>query len=75
MRADSEIYIRFRNAQIVKKQSGHLFIVVLAGMNQGRFDLRMFFELRHERRDFHEIRARSDNVRYFKRHSSLLVLC
>src|SRR5579863_2694787 len=53
--ADFEIDMRCGNAHLAKENVGKGFVVVLTGVDEDGFDLRMTLHLAHERRNFGEI--------------------
>jgi hypothetical protein len=61
-RADLEIDVRFRDAQLLEEQLAHRLVVVLAGVDQERLDGRMAGVRRHQRCDLDQIRSCPDHV-------------
>jgi hypothetical protein len=62
-RTDLEMKIGRRNIQINKKRIGHRRVIMLSGVNDKR--LKFIYappHLANNRRDFHKIRTRPDNV-------------
>jgi hypothetical protein len=53
--ADFKIDVRRGNAHLAEEDVGEGFVVMLAGVDKDRLDLRMSLHLAHERRDFGEI--------------------
>ena len=66
-RADAEIHVRLRQAEIVEEGVGHLRVVVLPRMNDERRKLSLAplhgFD---NRRDLHKVGARADDVNDFE---------
>ena len=50
-----QVFVRFRDLELVEEETAHLLVVVLAGVDQKRLDLRMLAERAHNRRDLHKI--------------------
>ena len=64
--ADFEIDVRRRNTHLTKENVGELFVVMLAGVNEDGIDFGMSLHFAHERRDFGEIGAGTDDVQDFE---------
>jgi len=64
--ADFQIYVGRRNAHLAKENVGQLFVVVLSGVDEDGFDFGMTLHLAHERRNFWEIGACSDDIQDFQ---------
>ncbi len=60
--ADLEVDVRGGNPHLAKENIGKLFVVVLAGVNENGLDFRVLLHYAHERRNFGEIGAGSDDV-------------
>src|SRR5258708_14267017 len=61
-RTDFEIDLGRGDAHLTEENVGERFIVVLAGMNEDRFDFWMALHLPQQRRDFRQVRTRADNI-------------
>ena len=61
-RADAEVDVWARNAQVVEEYLRHRCVVVLAGVHQLLIHLRMTAKCVHDRRDLHEVGPRADDV-------------
>jgi len=61
-----QIHVRRGNAHLAEENVGEFFVVVLAGVDEDGFDFRVTLHLVHERRDFREIGAGSDDIQDFQ---------
>jgi hypothetical protein len=61
-----EVYMRGGNAHLAEENVGKFLVVVLAGVHQDGFNLRMTLHLMHQRRDFRQVGPRSDDVQDFQ---------
>ena len=59
---DSEIAIRFGHFELLKKDIGHGGVVVLSGVNESLAYIGAVAQGAENRRGFHEVGARTDNV-------------
>ena len=64
--ADFEIDVRSRNAHLSKENVGKGFVVMLAGVNEDGFNLRMALHLAHQGSDLGEIGASAYDVDDFQ---------
>jgi hypothetical protein len=64
-RTDCEIYIGSRYAQLLKEHIGHIDVVMLPGVDEGLRDILPILEGVQDRSDLHEVRASSNDVKYF----------
>ena len=63
-RADVELELRCADFELVDEDSGHLTVIVLAGVDDHMAELgRTPPELRDERRHLHVVRSRADQIR------------
>ena len=51
---------------MAEKNIGELFVVMLAGVHQDSFDLRMPLHLVHQGSDFRKVGTRSDDIQDFQ---------
>jgi hypothetical protein len=61
-RANLEIYIRMRHAQLFEKHFGHVPVVMLTGVNNELSESGPPLKSGYGRRRFHEVRACAENV-------------
>ena len=65
-RADFEVYLGHGDAHLAEENVGKLFVVMLAGVNEEGFNLRMTLHFVHERGDFREVGAGADDIQDFQ---------
>ena len=66
---NSQVVIRLRDPHLLKKDIGHIAVVVLSRMNQDL--LAIFAQFPRDHRQFDELRTRADNGTDFFRHTHL----
>ena len=63
-RADPQIHVGSRNPQLLKEHMGHIYVVVLTGMNEGLRHTLPSLQGTQDRSDLHEVRPSSNDVKY-----------